>query len=61
MDYAYDSIHNSECFFYIDLFMAFDTVNHNIMLRKLRHIGVREREFLIGSRVAFSPTLNNIV
>ena len=33
MDYAYDSIRNSECLFavYVDLSKAFDTVNYKIM------------------------------
>ena len=47
MDYAYDSIHNSECLIavYVDLSEAFDTVNHKIMLKKLQHIGVRGKIF----------------
>ena len=47
MDYTYDSIHNSECLIavYIDLSKVFDTVNHNIMLKKLQHIGVRGKFF----------------
>ena len=47
LDYAYDSIHNSECLIavYVDLSEAFDTVNHKIMLKKLQHIGVRGKIF----------------
>ena len=45
--YAFDSIHNSKSSFAlnIDLSEAFDTVYHNIMLRKLQHIWVRGRVF----------------
>ena len=51
MDYAYDSIHNSECLFavYIDLSYAVYAVNHSILVKNLQHFGVRAGEFLIGS------------
>ena len=45
MDYAYDSTHNSECWFAdytVYLSKAFDSVNHTWrMLRRLQHIGIR--------------------
>ena len=47
MEYAYDSIHNSECLIaiYIDLSKAFGTLNHTIKLKKLQHIGIRGKNF----------------
>ena len=46
-NYTYDAIHNLECFMavYVDLSKAFDTFNHNILLRKVNHVEVRERVF----------------
>ena len=38
MDYAYDII--SLFAVYIDLSKVFDIVNHNMILRKLQHIGI---------------------
>ena len=32
-------------YFYADMFNAFDTINQNIMLQKLLHVGVRWRVF----------------
>ena len=42
MEYTYDAIHNSECLMnvYVEFFKAFDTVNHNILLKKLQHVGL---------------------
>ena len=47
MDYTYDAIHNSESLMVVhfDLSKAFDTINHNILLRKLLFVGVRGRFF----------------
>ena len=47
MAYTNDVIHNSECLmaFYVDMFKVFDTVNHNILLKKLQYAGVRGRVF----------------
>ena len=43
MDYAYNSIHNSECLIavYVNLSKSFDTIYHKMMLEKLQHIWVR--------------------
>ena len=56
MNYADDSIHNSECLFvvYVDLPKAFDTVNHNKTLESCSILG-HEGEFLLVQDLSLEP------